>query len=240
MQKKILAFIFAMCLPYSLFASSACAGLTQICEPDMNNWAKQGQPYICTAIGTNPTFTIDMMNYGDVIASAIAGTALNGESTPLGTPACVAEAADTSWDDILATYFQIKTTFIVSTPINNDDFPHANAFQLFKMPSNDNSSYLGVKMAWCPCGSYTNGSCSTTPFYPYLNTPYTMNYNNPSNAPFVLGDCSENATGGLQFWVYTPNLQIPPIGTYSTDVGIQGESITVSLPGHTTRAKFVP
>jgi hypothetical protein len=232
---KITLSILTCLMASPLFAGSACQGLTQICERDMNNWNTQGHPYVCAAIGTSPTFSINMINYGNVIASALAGTALNGESTPLSFPACAAETADTNWNDIFATYFKLNVYFNVDTIVDNTEFPNAHVFGLMKI-SDTNGHYFGVKVGWCPCGSYVGGNCTTTPLYPPLNGPITMDYNNNTSAPFVLGHCVNGDTGGILLWVYTPNMQIPPVGTYTTNIGIQAQSIAVPL-GH--RAQFV-
>ncbi len=238
MKKKLIA-LFIFLIPSAIIANSACEALTQqLCERDMNNWARQGQPYICTAMATPPTFTIDMTNYAAVIVSAIAGTALNGESTPLSFPACVAETADPSWNDVFATYFQVNTSWNVTTALTNADFPHAGVNSLMQI-SNATGQYLGAKVAWCPCGSYVNGGgCTTTAFYPYLNSTYLMAYNDNGAGTFNLGHCVDGETGGLLLWIYTPNLQIPPMGTYSTELQIQAQSVVVRPP-QDTRAKFI-
>ncbi len=228
LRKFILYFVLLLTIPFHLFAYTPCASIAnQSCQCDTeNNTDPSGcNLYVCTAISPL-TLSIDMTNYSTIISAIIAG-----QPFTVSTPACMAETGSTAWSAMNPNSYNLPINFQLQTSTtSNDNFPHATVFTLMQIPSTQNPNYyLGAQVSYCPCGDYTGGSgtgCSSSPenfplMAPGSQTWASGRYNSSTGYPLNLGYCGDsNTTGGIVLQIYTPNDQIPAVGTYQVDLGL--------------------
>lgn len=229
-MKQCMVFIYLAMIFFStnLYAGGPCDALSSGVHSspyDASNY------YIASA--NNLTFTIPLTNYSAYITAALSGAPLpTSTGTTLSVEAC-ASLSESPTQFTQANVTNVQVFFAVfGTSWNGgtvDDFSTVN------VPLQSEPTYaIGARLlGYCPCGfNNYNGSTCQEWFTPQNNPPpgelmlngkwmanYYMNGTiNPGNG---IGLCYNIGTvGALFFSIYAPPGQIPPVGTYQTQIQV--------------------
>ncbi len=225
--KPLQACFFLITLsPLSAFSAPLCAsmpGAASACQVDNNNGG--GNKMVCASIAPPASISISLADYATVINRAIHNLSLN--STPIGIPACIAEAG-TNWSPLIPSTkntYSIRVALNVQNRVSNPNtlFPNAGN-EVMQIPGTG-GYYLGGTVAYCPCGSYPGSCNSNLVSIPFNTSGLSIHYNNANFPNFNLGYCGNGQEGGFMLNVYSPAGQIPAIGTYTATLEISATSI---------------
>lgn len=206
-------------LPLKIYATP-CGMPNAVAVPGQNG------NYYAAWSQSNLTFNIPLTAYPTYITAALTGNPLpTAQGTMIAIPACISISSSNN---------SFKYSSLTQEPVGvkiyaNKIWPGGNNLpSVINVPLNENSNYaIGAEIAYyCPCGASSGGTSCPDYFYqsPLPVGDFILGHyysDGGSHSHDGIGICEDsNSAGALIFSILAPPGEIPPVGTYETQIQI--------------------